>query len=187
MKFPLNAHKVFQGEIFSVYQWEQKLYNDTIATFEGIKRLGTIQIIPTIGDRICISHEEQPTKPRMYTLLGGRQEPNEEPLITAKRELLEESGLVSDNWELYKTYENEGKIDWTTYLFIARNCTKMAEQKLDPGEKIDVQEVSFEAFLEIVSTESFWGKTIANDIMRMRLDESLPKQFHQRLFPHSQV
>src|SRR5882762_1533858 len=106
MKLPHNAKKVFQGKIFSVYQWEQQLYDGTTATFEMLKRPGTIQIIPTSDETIYISYEEQPdNKPLSYTLFGGRQEPNEDPLMTAKRELLEETGMESEDWELYKTYK----------------------------------------------------------------------------------
>lgn len=182
MKLPPNAKKVFQGEIFSVHQWEQELYDGSTATFEMLERPGTIQIIATTGNEVYVSHEEQPTKPRAYSLLGGRQEPNEEPLATAKRELLEESGLISDDWELMKEYKGGGKIDWPMSLFIARDCKKVAEPKLDPGEKIDVEKVSFEKFLEIVCAEDFWGAIIANDILRMRLNPEKVAEFKEKLF-----
>jgi ADP-ribose diphosphatase len=182
MKLPPNAKKVFQGKIFSVHQWEQEMYDGSKATFEMLKRPGTIQIIPTAGKTVYLSYEEQPTKPRSYTLFGGRQEPDEEPLFTAKRELLEETGLESDDWELVKTYNYEGKIEWPIYLYVARHCKKVADQHLDPGEKIDIKEVSFEQFVEIVSAENFWGGIIANDILRMRLEPEKLADFKKRLF-----
>jgi ADP-ribose pyrophosphatase len=147
-----------------------------------LKRPGTIQIIPTADDHVFLSYEEQPTKPRSFTLLGGRQEPDEDPLVTAKRELLEETGMKSDDWELIKTYESEGKIDWPTFLYVARNCRKVAEQHLDPGEKIEVKKVSFDEFLKIVSSENFWGKIIANDILRMQLNKDTLEEFKSKLF-----
>ncbi len=182
MKLPKQAKKVFQGNIFSVYQWEQQLYDGTTATFEMLKRPGTIQIIPTADDQIFVSLEEQPTKPRSFSLLGGRQEPNEDPLVTAKRELLEESGLESDDWELLKTYEYQGKIEWPLYYYIARSCKKVAEQKLDPGEKIEVKHVSFPDFLELASSEDFGNQLFANDILRMKLDKKKLEEFKKKLF-----
>lgn len=182
MKLPSAAKKVFQGKIFSVYQWEQELYDGTTATFEMLKRPGTIQIIPTAEDQIFVSYEEQPTKPRSFSLLGGRQEPDEDPLVTAKRELLEEAGLESDDWELIKTYEYSGKIEWPMYLYIARNCKQTGEQKLDPGEKIEVKKVSFEEFLQIASSETFWNQIFANDMLRMKLDKEKLEEFKKRLF-----
>jgi len=182
MKLPSQAKKVFQGKIFSVHQWEQKLYDGTTTTFEMLKRPGTIQIIPTSGEHIYLSYEEQPTKPRTYTLLGGRQETNENHLVTAKRELLEEAGLESDDWELIKTYEYQGKLDWQMYLYIARDCRKVAEQQLDSGEKIEIKQVSFEDFINLVSSENFWNVPFANDVLRMRLDKETLEEFKQKLF-----
>ncbi|MGH7203550.1 MAG: NUDIX hydrolase [Candidatus Levyibacteriota bacterium] len=182
MKLPPNAKKVFQGKIFSVFQWEQELYDGSTATFEMLKRPGTIQIIPTSGNEVYLSYEEQPTKPRSFTLLGGRQEPHEEPLVTAKRELLEESGLESDDWKLLKKYQDEGKIDWPMYLYVARNCKKVADPHLDAGEKIEVKTVAWEQFLDIVSAEGFWGRSIANDILRMRLDPAKLEGFRHTIF-----
>lgn len=180
---PTHAKKVFQGTIFSVYQWEQEMYDGTTETFEALKRPGTIQIIPTLEGHVLLSHESQPNKPLSYTFLGGRQEENEDPLVTAKRELLEESGMESDDWELLKTFEGHGKIIWPTYLFAARNCRKVQEPALDPGEKIEVVKVPFEEFLDITSSEDFWGQNVANEILRTRLDEEKLAAFKQKLFP----
>lgn len=185
MKIPENAKLVFKGQIFEVFQWEQELYDGSTAIFEGLKRAGTIQIIPTQNKKLFLSHEEQPNKPKSYTFLGGRQEDNEEVLETAKRELLEEAGFESSDWELYKVYQTEGKIQWETYLFIARDCRKVAEPNLDAGEKIEVSEVNFDEFLEIVSTDNFWGQNIANDILRMRLDPQKLEKFRQKIFNKS--
>jgi len=187
MKLPQQAKKVFQGKIFSIYQWEQKLYDGTTDTFEMLKRPGTIQIIPTADDQIFLSYEEQPTKPRAFTLLGGRMEQGEEPLITAKRELIEEAGLESDDWELIKTYEYSGKIEWPMYLYVARKCKQTAAQRLDPGEKIEVKKVSFDKFLQIASSEEFWNQIFTNDILRMRLDEKKLEEFKEKLFSYIKV
>lgn len=181
MKIPQKAKLVFKGKIFDTYQWEQEMYDGSTATFEALKRPDTIQIIPTFEGKILIAEEEQPNKPLSLTFLGGRAEEGEDPLVTAKRELLEESGLESDDWELLKTFVNEGKIDWNIYLFAARNCRKVAEPYLDPGEKIEVKEVNFEEFLEIVSKENFWGRDIANHILRMRLDKKKLEEFKKKL------
>jgi ADP-ribose pyrophosphatase len=198
MKIPQNATLVFKGKIFDTYQWEQEMYDGSTATFEALKRPDTIQIIPTTDNpsapfgsaqgvgsgqaKILIAEEEQPNKPLSDSLLGGRIEEGEEPLVAAKRELLEESGMESSDWELLKTFENNGKIEWNVYLFVARNCRKVAEPNLDPGEKIEVKEVSFEQFLDIVSSENFWGQDIANYILRLRLNQNKLEEFRDKLF-----
>lgn len=183
MKIPTNAKRVFKGIIFDVYHWQQQMYDGNLATFEMLKRPGTIQIIPTIGDQIVLSYEEQPTKPLGYSFLGGRQEENEEPLVTAKRELLEEAGLESNDWQLYKTYEFPGKIDHTSYFFIARNCQKVAEPNLDAGEKIEVKSVSFDEFVEQALSEEFLTTPhFVIDLFRMK-DRGRLEKLRQTLFP----
>ncbi len=183
MRIPDDAKKVFQGVIFSVYQWQQELYDGSTATFEALRRPGTIQIIATIGEHIVLSHEEQPGKSLGYSLLGGRQEEGEDPLVTAKRELLEEAGLESSDWELYKEYESDGKIQWTSYFFIARNCQKVAEPNLDPGERIEVKPVTFEEFIERATDDTFWTtQRFVIDLYRMLLKPEELETFRTRIF-----
>lgn len=181
MKIPEQATLVFKGKMFDVYQWEQELYDGTKATFEGLKRSDTVQVLPVMDGKVLLSYEEQPGKPKSYTFFGGRIEENEEPLEAAKRELMEETGIQAKEWELYKVYEFDGKIEWKTYFYIAKECEKVADQSLDSGEKIEVRNVSFEDFLSIVNMESFWNSFIANDIMRMQLNGDIDS-FKQKLF-----
>ena len=181
MKIPARASRVFSGEIFDVYQWEQKMYDGSTATFEMLKRPATIQVIPVSGDKIFLAHEEQPMKPKRHTLLGGRQEEGEEPLQAAKRELLEEAGLASDDWELLLTFDPVGKMEWTVYVFIARGCRKIQEQRLDSGEKIEVVEMDFDQFIETVTDRNFWGTEISNEFYRWRHEERL-EELKQKLF-----
>lgn len=183
MKIPKNAKKVFEGVIFDVYQWEQEMFDGTFETFEMLSRVNTIQIIATAGDKILLAHQSQPTKEDFYSLFGGRAEKGEQPLETAKRELLEESGLRSSDWELLKIYNPMHKIDWEVYLFVARNCKKVAEQKLDTGEKIETIECAFDKFLEIAESDKFWGEEFITDVLRMKQDKKKMEDFKNKLFP----
>jgi ADP-ribose pyrophosphatase len=182
MKIPQQAKLVFKGIIFSVYQWQQEQFDGSYQTFEAIQRGGTVQIIPTFKDKILLSYEEQPMKPKTFTFFGGKMDENEDPLTTAKRELKEETGMESDDWELLKEYDSKGNIDWNTYLFIARNCKKVDKQHLDAGERIEIKTVTFEEFLRIVSEEAFWGMPqIIIDILRIRLDIQQQNKLKEKL------
>src|SRR3989338_5204026 len=88
-----NAKRVFKGELFEVWQWEQKLYDGSTAVFEKIRRQATALVIPVVGDKILIQRQEQPHRRSAYlSLAGGRIEDGEEPLLAAQRELLEQTG-----------------------------------------------------------------------------------------------
>jgi hypothetical protein len=63
-KIPEHAHKVFEGVIFDVYQWEQEMFDGSKATFEMVKRPYTVEVIPVMIDgTIAIAYEQQPPVP----------------------------------------------------------------------------------------------------------------------------
>lgn len=64
----------------------------------------------------------------------------ESALDAAKRELLEETGYESDDWEfLLSVPSNATMADNYANLFVARNCHRVSEQNLDDTEFLNVQ------------------------------------------------
>lgn len=164
---PESAQKVFDGEIFDVYQWEQELYDGTKAKFERLKRDDTGIVIAVTSDKkIIMLHQEQPHKPPFFGLPGGRLEPEEDPLQGTRRELVEETGYDSEDWELFYQINPASKIDWTVYCYIARNCEKKSGQRLDAGEKIDIELLDFDKFMEKVLDDSFTDWEIKVKILK---------------------
>lgn len=182
MKIPAHARRVFKGIIYDVYQWPQEMYDGTSATFEMLKRTDTVLVIPVINGKILVSEQEQPDKPVYFSLLGGRADEDEKPDETAKRELLEEAGLQVSHLELWKVYEPFSKMDWDVYVYIAKDCQKVSEQKLDGGEKVTLQEVDFDQFMELLTSTKFWGGEIALDILRMKEHKEKLEEFKKKLF-----
>jgi len=171
MKLPKQAKKVFDGEIFDVYQWQQEMFDGTKETFEMLKRPNTVNVIATEGDRIVTLEQEQPVLGSFLSLIGGRQDEGEEPLETAKRELLEESGRTSNDWELFATYEPYSKIEWTVFVYIARNSKKIQDQNLDAGERITENQVDFDTFVQKVIAGEIREKDFNYQMARMTKSE----------------
>jgi len=185
MKIPSQAKRVFEGKIFDVYQWEQEMFDGSRQTFEMLKRPDTVQILAIIGDKILTVKEDQPNVKNRLGFLGGRVDAGEKPLAAAKREILEEAGLVFSDWELFKIYEPFRKMDWKIYFYIARNCRKAAEPIWDSGEKIKSKKLSFDEFIKIYSSEKYLGGDFGADLLRIRLDKKKLKNFKKKLFPFS--
>ncbi len=160
MKIPKNAELKFKGKIFDVYQWQQEMFDGTFETFEMLKRPDTIVVIPVVGNSFLINEEEQPRKPKFYTFPCGRVNNNEKPEESAKRELLEETGYEGENLELLMQFDPEHKIEWTVHVYIAKNCKKITEQKLDAGEKITNLLVDFDELSKIMKSGDYWGTEI---------------------------
>ena len=182
-QLPENAKLVFKGQIFDVYQWEQKMFDGSVEIFEKIKRPNTAVAIATVGGKILIQEQKQPDKQNWFlSLPGGRCDKNEEPLQAAKRELLEETGYASDDWELWKEINPVIKMIWTSYIYIARNCKQKSEQKLDAGEKIKTKLIDFEDFLLLSENETFYEQELRRFLYRLRLYPEEKQKFHQLLF-----
>ena len=166
LTIPPHATRVFQGVIFDVYQWQQEMFDGTVRTFEALKRPDTVVVLPLQGDRIFYAHQEQPAHKPYLSLFGGRAEPDEDPLITAQRELLEETGFTSENWRLLRHITPPGKIAWNVYYFVAADCRKTAEPVLDGGEKIEMRDLPLAEFLEkIVPDPDFYEPELRAEIM----------------------
>lgn len=155
---PEEAERVFQGKIYEVYQWPQKMFDGSFETFEMLRRPDTVKIIPIVTaeearnlgleaseTQIIVTKQEQPRKDCFYDYPGGRMdEEDADELVAAKRELLEETGLSFRNWKLIKVEQPFNKIDWLVYTFVATGLLGQTEQSLDAGEKIEVIAMSFD-------------------------------------------
>lgn len=153
---PVEARKVFQGEIFSTHQWQQAMYDGSTATFEKLSRATTVGIVPVTQEgSILITRQEQPSIAEFTGLVGGVVDPGEEVYVAAQRELLEETGYVASDWVFWYGVQPVSKIDWNVYVFVALGCQKKQAQQLDAGEKIEVLELSFDELLPAVTDASF--------------------------------
>lgn len=179
---PKEAQKKFDGVIFDVYQWEQKMYDGSTETFERLKRTNTVNVIAVSGDKIFITHQEQPDLPPFYSFIGGRQDHGETPEETAKRELLEEAGMVAESMELFHTVEPYNKIDWTVYTYIAKECTQVQDQQLDAGEKITIKTISFDKLMDMARNASLREKEFTLLALRMQLIQEEMEIFRKKLF-----
>ncbi|HAZ28570.1 MAG TPA: hypothetical protein DCY48_02215 [Candidatus Magasanikbacteria bacterium] len=184
MKLPKNAKLVHKGIIFDTYQWKQKMFDGSYETFEMLKRPNTVQIIATEGNRILVLNEEQPRLKRHVSLIGGRQDEGETPLQCAKRELLEETGYISNDWELYMATDPYIKMEWKIYTFIARNCQKKQAQQLDPGEKITIKKISFSQFLRAIQSTKLPAKELTLHVFgEINQSKTFLSTFKKKIFP----
>lgn len=180
-KIPENANKVFQGEIFEVFQWPQTMFDGTTATFEMLKRADTTQAIAVTTDKkILVLDEQQPSKGHYISLPGGRVEPKEDLIKGMERELLEETGYVFKSQELFLSNRPYTKIDWNIYTFILKNCTKITEQKLDPGEQITVKLYTFDEFVEL-ALNGFGDVALENLFLKAKLDSKLMLELRAKI------
>ena len=154
---PDSAKLLCKGRIFKFYMWPQPLYDGSMTTFEVITRPDVVTILAlTDKQEILVTKERQPhIKGWYYSLPGGRVEEGEDIEGAARRELLEETGYVSDRLEYYKSVMFYRDIRYYTHIFVARSVVKRSAPRLDNGEKIKVKKMSLDEFLKLVFSDQF--------------------------------
>lgn len=181
---PENAQKVFEGVIFDIYQWEQELFDISVTTFETATRQSIVVMIPVVGDKIFVAKEEQPGRPPYYAVPAGFSEKLDTgPLDAAKRELVEETGFTSDDWELLDTYALYPRMLVTDYVYIARNCIKTHEKQLKAGERhLEEHLYSFDDFIDLCERKDFASFFLKHHLVRAKYDPVFKEELRKNLF-----
>jgi ADP-ribose diphosphatase len=137
----ISGEKVYGGVLLHVHRDSVRLPDGNVATREYIDHPGAVAIVPLLeGDAVLLERQYRYPHGRvMIEIPAGKIDRGEEPLQTARRELLEETGRVAAAWRHLGTihplvaYSNE-RIE----LFLATEvATTPRPPKLDHGEFLE--------------------------------------------------
>lgn len=177
MIIPKHAKSAFKWIVFDIYQWKQELFDGSFTTFEWIRRNPATIIIPiTIDHKIVLCREIQPGHANYEThFFGWSCEDWEEYIQNAKKELLEEAWMSSDNFlEINKADRWNNKLERFAYYFLAIDAKKIQEPTPEPWEKIEVLTYDLDDFVsnyKNIITDSYqvW---FVRDVLIEKLRES---------------
>lgn len=112
----------------------------------------SVMIVPiTVNNEIYLIRQfRYTTQNDSWEVPGGNSE-GENLLVSAKRELKEETGLLAKNWEMIGNFHPEnGVVSETGYVFIAKDLLETGiDKKIEEGI-FDMKKVSFEEVLSMV-------------------------------------
>lgn len=152
---PDQAERVFEGMIFDVYQWPQKLFDGSEYRFEMLKRPDTVSVICVVDDSVLVIDDEQPHLGSRKSFPGGRIDAvDADTLAAAKREIKEETGYSFKNWRLVKVSQPYRKVEWFVHVWLAWDVADKQDPEPDPGEKISVGQLSFDELKAAVLDDS---------------------------------
>ncbi|MES2223765.1 MAG: NUDIX hydrolase [Patescibacteria group bacterium] len=156
---PDHAKKVFQGDRWSVYQWEQKQFDGSVIIFESVKRFDSVIVYPVIDEKIVILEEQQPHWLKASdTIVAGGINNDEDIFDAARRELEEETGMVFKDFYLVNSEQKSKDVQSNVYVFIAKNLIAQKKPKLDAGERTTSREVSFDELITLAKQRKFFHK-----------------------------
>ena len=146
-----SAERLFGDRRIELYRKAYRTWDDRILTPYYSLKLGNyvlIVAVDTEGNYICVRQFRQGVQCVTTEFPAGGIEANpssgeyaeEELLKNAKRELREETGYTSGQWtQLFAVPANATLANNTAYIFLAENCVKTSEQKLDETEYLEVR------------------------------------------------
>ena len=124
---------VFRGRIITVNVETVRLPNGHVADLEIIHHPGGAAAVAIdTNDRVCLIRQYRHAAGGwIWELPAGKLEPDEPPLLTAQRELIEEAGIAASEWESLGDYvSSPGVFTETVHLFMAQGLreVKMAHE-----------------------------------------------------------
>ena len=100
-----------------------------------------------------------------WQVTGGYMEAGEDPLQTAKRELLEETGYASDEWtHLGHFVVDANRHIGTGHFFLAQSAKQVAEPDHDDLEEFDITWVSLTELRKALSDGRVVGMSYAMNV-----------------------
>ena len=99
---------------------------------------------------------------------GTFEEGETDGLSVAKRELLEETGYISEDWQyLGATVESSAKLTNYMHIYFANHCRKVSGQHLDATEELDVLLVPLGQAVDMVMDNEICCNSSAHGILRV--------------------
>lgn len=140
----IDSALVYAGSFIEVHKDHARLPDGSISTREYIKHPGAVAIIALLDNGNLVMERQFRYAPQQefIELPAGKIDHGEDVLLTAQRELLEETGYVAREWMHISTaWPCIGFSDERMEYFMARGLTHKGRQ-LDEGEFLEVFELS---------------------------------------------
>ena len=160
----LESNLMYKGKVLEVYSDKLVMPNGNIATRETVVRGSAAAIVPVDkdGNIIFVRQYRHAIKGMALEIPAGMLEEGEDPAVSAKRELEEETGWIANDLTFVtKLVMSIGVCTETLYIYIAKDLTE-GVMNPDPDEFIEIETYSLEDSLKMVySGEIIDGKTAA--------------------------
>lgn len=146
----VNSRNVFDGDLLHVYQDQALLPDGKVKVREYITHPGAVVIIPLLsnGELVMERQYRYPLHQDFYELPAGKIDSNEDPLLCAQRELLEETGYTAESWRYLATlHPCIGYSDEKLMYYLAEGLAFKGAQ-LDDGEYLEVFTLTLATALE---------------------------------------
>ena len=149
----MGRELAYQGTVLKVYKDHMKFSNGNTEDWDFIHHDGAAAVIPVMDDGKILMVKQYRNALERDTLeipAGKLDDPDEEGIVCASRELKEETGYSSDDLEWLLTIRTTVAFcDERIEVFVARNLIP-GEQHLYEDEFVDVKAYKLEELKEMI-------------------------------------
>jgi ADP-ribose pyrophosphatase len=141
----LASALVYDGEFLKVRKDAARMPDGSTSTREYIRHPGAVAVLAVLDNGKLLFERQFRYAPQreFIELPAGKIDHGEDIQLTARRELLEETGYVASDWtHLHTAWPCIGYADERMEYFLARGLSHVGRQ-LDEGEFLEVFELSF--------------------------------------------
>jgi ADP-ribose diphosphatase len=136
----IASEEVFHGKLLHVKRDTVRLPDGNTATREYIVHPGAVMMVPRLPDgRLLFERQYRYPLARVFIEFpAGKIDPGEDPLSTARRELLEETGYTARRWSYVATLHP--LITYSTErieIYLAEDLEHTGAAAPDPGEFVE--------------------------------------------------
>lgn len=146
----LHSDTVYRGSFLRVYADRVRLPDGGTAVREYVRHPGAAMMLPLLDARtvVLVRQFRYPAGMHFIEIPAGKIDAGEDPLATAKRELVEECGYQARDWRHLATlHPCIGYSDERIELYLARHLTYVGHSR-DDGEFIEVLPTPVDTALE---------------------------------------
>ena len=151
-----TSHVIHEGSFMSVHEDEVILPSQKLGTRLYVKHPGGAAVLAITKDNkvILVKQYRYATGTYLLEIPAGKHEHHDEPMVTAKRELAEETGYASDDISLItRIYPTPGYSDEIIDIFIAKNAYPLSENvACDDDEYITVVDYDLADIKHLINT-----------------------------------
>lgn len=168
----IESTPIYKGRVISLKVDKVTLPNGETGMREIVNHPGAVAVIAIMDDGkfLVVEQYRKALERSIIEIPAGKLEPGEQPEVTARRELEEETGYTCGELTYIQTFATSpGFADEVIHLYVARNLTLLEEAApLDEDEFVELMAVTIEEAEQMMADGRIYDAKTAFAVLWMK-------------------